>query len=326
MRNSAFILAFLAVATYAAAQSPTIGSSDPQSQTIRRPRPEQSPIENPGAIIDLDGTWDAKVGGVFNAQVLTVKFEHNGSTLSGFDMTAGIAQPGMKVFTAEYFGQKSFTGKIYVGPRNGYADYTITLIDPDTFTNSKGQTFHRTSPPKLHDIPCDPANSFHVVNAGARARADVAADAGDWVSSFCWISLSASMGNPEGQYLTAGFLIQAKGTEKNFPLAFEWMVKSAEQGWLEAEDALSTMYELGRGTEKNPERAAYWRGKAEQAKAEQKQQEAIDSFLKNRLPPPHPMTPWEACDMSKYSWDHLGQTRSIMQYKADCAKQAHEHQ
>jgi len=57
-------------------------------------------------------------------------------------------------------------------------------------------------------------------------------------------------------------LANGEGTPKNYAKAMEWLIKSANQGYLEGQTTLGRVYAAGEITPKNYEQAIYWLSKA----------------------------------------------------------------
>ncbi len=73
---------------------------------------------------------------------------------------------------------------------------------------------------------------------------------------------AAENGDIESQYSLATLYYEGKETEKNLEKAFYWYQKAAENGFERAQYNLARLYENGEGTEKNLEKAFYWYQKA----------------------------------------------------------------
>jgi TPR repeat protein len=70
--------------------------------------------------------------------------------------------------------------------------------------------------------------------------------------------MAASLGDKMAQYYTGLYLYGGIGTDKDYQRAFYWISKSAQQGYLDAQETLSALYRKGIGTSADPERADYW--------------------------------------------------------------------
>jgi TPR repeat protein len=61
---------------------------------------------------------------------------------------------------------------------------------------------------------------------------------------------------------------KGNGVAKDNSKAFEWMLKSAQQGYARAQNNIGLYYHRGRGTPVDIRKAMYWLARAEQAKFE----------------------------------------------------------
>jgi hypothetical protein len=129
-------------------------------------------------------------------------------------------------------------------PSNPPRHVRITINDPDTLVVG-GLKVERHTAPSVNDIPCDPANPWHVQVNGALARANVAVDANEIPLLVCWESVAASLGDGQAQYYTALALRNGIGTQKNTALAFDWLKKSVRQGNVDALKLVAEMHQRG---------------------------------------------------------------------------------
>lgn len=68
----------------------------------------------------------------------------------------------------------------------------------------------------------------------------------------------ATTGDAEAQYLLASFYRSGRGVKKDHTLAFDWLVKAANNNHLAAQYNLAVMYEQGWGTQSNSTQAHKW--------------------------------------------------------------------
>ena len=78
-----------------------------------------------------------------------------------------------------------------------------------------------------------------------------------------WLQLFVNAGHPEAQYDLACACILGTNGFKDPPKAIALLRSAAEQGHLKSQLRLAFMYEVGDDVSKNPEKAAFWRAKAE---------------------------------------------------------------
>lgn len=77
------------------------------------------------------------------------------------------------------------------------------------------------------------------------------------------IKLSAEQGDALGQAKLASlYLLGREGAEMDNKRAAQWMLKSAEQGLVEAEVTMAAMYDRGMGVTGNKDTATQWYEKA----------------------------------------------------------------
>jgi TPR repeat protein len=73
----------------------------------------------------------------------------------------------------------------------------------------------------------------------------------------------AEEGKPLGQaQLASLYLLGRQGIEIDYKLASRWMLKSAEQGLVEAQVVMAALYDRGMGVKGNKDKATQWYGKA----------------------------------------------------------------
>ncbi|MGA7239897.1 MAG: tetratricopeptide repeat protein [Bryobacteraceae bacterium] len=227
------------------------------AQTARPVRDLQNPAST-RVTIDLDGKWEAPDERGADYQPLSVTIQHQGSALRAVESAPNSPLIGQTVFSASYSGERRFLAQFADDEQgNPGRRMEITLQDPDTFSVN-GFDFHRASAPKLNDIACDPGNPLHVTGGGAVARTYVAAHAGDASSTYCWASLAASAGEPEGEYLKGACLREGYGVARDAQAAFHWIQLSAQHKNLSGRTAVAEMLERGEGTPRDRDMASRW--------------------------------------------------------------------
>jgi hypothetical protein len=261
-------LALLATAACMSAPGQTTNSGFSDPEQLRRfldgwlSQTPQFAASRP--VFNLNGSWAS--------EDVLIWIEQKGTNIAISDITRSSPYKDKTLFRGDYEGETTVPLKWNpeVTPKPA-KDFTMSIDGPDRITMSNGFVYDRFSAPKLNDIPCDAANPLRVTAKGASARADVAADAKDMPTAFCWLSVSASLGDIKAEYQTALWLYGGLGTEKNYESAFYWMNKSAQQHYLEAEQTLASMYIKGVGTPADPARGAYWLGIWKRHLAEQQE-------------------------------------------------------
>lgn len=74
----------------------------------------------------------------------------------------------------------------------------------------------------------------------------------------------ANQGDAKAQYevgVTYALPLHGQATQDDVA-AFQWFLKSAQQGYLPAQEQVAALYSSGKGVEKNPQQAFHWRQKA----------------------------------------------------------------
>src|SRR5688572_550887 len=79
----------------------------------------------------------------------------------------------------------------------------------------------------------------------------------DLYDTFNWYQKEAENGDIEAQSNLATLYYEGEETEKNLEKAYYWYQKAAENGDITAQYNLATLYYYGQGTEKNLEKAFY---------------------------------------------------------------------
>ena len=83
----------------------------------------------------------------------------------------------------------------------------------------------------------------------------------DFEAAFFWFKQAADQGFPSAQYNVGVLSREGVGIEKNESLAFEYMLKSANNNVIEGIEDLISMYQNGIGTNQNIEAAKEWKQK-----------------------------------------------------------------
>jgi hypothetical protein len=188
---------------------------------------------------------------------MTFIVAHEGEHIWVTEATVGVPDYGKRVMSGVYAGGLTFVMTFIPDAEGRTQQIKINITDPDTL--DFGRVVRRVSPPKRNDIPCDPQNPLHVTAAGALSRYWVSNAAQDGPTTFCWASLAASMGDPEGEYQKGSLYYHGFGTPKDLQAAFHWVQLSAEHKNLKGITATANMLEQGVGTPRNTEMAATWR-------------------------------------------------------------------
>ncbi|MCQ2071023.1 MAG: sel1 repeat family protein [archaeon] len=72
------------------------------------------------------------------------------------------------------------------------------------------------------------------------------------------IYLRALEGDPEGMFILASMYHDGAGLEQSDSKAFEWCLKAAEKGHVNAQNNVATMYVCGNGVKKSATEAFRW--------------------------------------------------------------------
>lgn len=94
---------------------------------------------------------------------------------------------------------------------------------------------------------------------------DLAVDTAGWPRKQRRVLEKAEAGDAESQFLLAQFYRDGEGVPKDPPLAIDWGIKAAEQGYRRAYAFLGIMYSVLQNGTRNPERAFHWTRKAAEA-------------------------------------------------------------
>ena len=108
------------------------------------------------------------------------------------------------------------------------------------------------------------------LEAGRHARTKVKEDVpADSLADFKAISFGAKEGDPEAQYLLAGYYLRGSVVAQDDKEAAKWYRKAAEQGHADGQYDLGCCYDFGQGIQEDAVKAAEWyRKAAEQGHAE----------------------------------------------------------
>ena len=80
----------------------------------------------------------------------------------------------------------------------------------------------------------------------------------DSEKSFALYKAAAEQGLAIAQANLGYMYFRGEGTQQNYALAREWLLKSARQGHFQAQSALGYMYIMGEGVDKNGKEAEHW--------------------------------------------------------------------
>jgi Sel1 repeat len=169
-----------------------------------------------------------------------------------------------------------------------FADYTGTIrgsrIYGTVVWNGGGSgTWYATIPEGLCDpieeCPLDVNKVMQLAHNALQAKLDSSA-------LLCY-RIAAAQGNGDAKGLAGTMILSGIGTRPNPPQAVPLLTDSANGGSYYGMLGLSLMYEVGAGTPKDPQRAAYWKERAnrriEELQAIQAQRamlgEIVSSFL-----------------------------------------------
>ena len=155
------------------------------------------------------------------------------------------------------------------------AVYTGTVqgdhIDGTVIWNGTGHgTWYATIPKSLcNPFTQCPLNANQVVQLGQNA-----AKAKQYSAALHCFLIAGWQGNAGAQSLAGLMLRDGVGARPNYPAAFHLLQKSAEQDDYNGELGLAQMYESGMGTPKDPEKAAFWKNRAQKRAQELRAQQA----------------------------------------------------
>lgn len=145
-----------------------------------------------------------------------------------------------------------------------FADYVGTIhgdrIDGTVIWNGGGQgTWYATIPENLcqpfEQCPLDVGQMMQLGQNAARAK--------EYAPALHCFLIGAMQGNADAQSLAGLMLRDGEGVPPNETAAFYLLQRSAEQDNYNGELGLAKMYEAGLGTPKDPERAGFWKNRAE---------------------------------------------------------------
>ncbi len=122
--------------------------------------------------------------------------------------------------------------------------------------------------PAFAQLPSELLSSANDGNATAQYIVGVAYHAGmnnvpqDDKKAVEWLTKSANQGFPEAQVMLATCFFKGQGVAKDDKKAIEWASKAAVQGQVEAQGIMGAAYFDGKGVTKNYRKAAEWYTKA----------------------------------------------------------------
>ena len=119
------------------------------------------------------------------------------------------------------------------------------------------------------DVPCtqSSASGFGGSGAEAAARAVQAIEAKNQHKALCWLRMGATRGDAAAEGMLAVFLYKGLGIPPDYPQAFTFAKRAANQGNYLGERGLSLMYANGQGVAKDPLQAQFWGRKADKDKS-----------------------------------------------------------
>jgi len=114
------------------------------------------------------------------------------------------------------------------------------------------------------DVPCDEANSFHMMAPATFARVKDAINRDGLSEALCYLRVGAAGGDPRSQSLYSNLLYFGEGVPQDFKAAFDWAQKAADQHEFLGELMLSVMYQTGNGAPRDQQKSAQWSAQADQ--------------------------------------------------------------
>jgi hypothetical protein len=136
---------------------------------------------------------------------------------------------------------------------------TVTIIDAEHFALSNNIKARRTSSERGANKHCDVGQYGRLDPARTFDYALDDLDLGNRGNAACWMYVSASQEHSEAQFYMGLMLHRGLGVASDDRQAFQWIKRSAEEGWVMGARTLSQYYFAGIGTPKDTKLATEWR-------------------------------------------------------------------
>jgi hypothetical protein len=236
------------------------------------------------ASYDLNGAWE----GYFATPALptVIQIHHDGYHISADLLRDDLTPTGQTFFRGE-IDPKTFTADIQVAGYSAFSALTnsqssswspgaLNILDPDHVQIGNRPAFQRITMPGSNDVPCESGNHFKIQAEWAGMRGKRAQNAKDYKTAVCWFYVAAIQGDAKAQWYVAYYLYDGKGVPKDSAQAFQWALKSAENGSDYGAFTVALMYELGDGTVANSPKAKYWHARGNELQIEKQKKAAAD--------------------------------------------------
>jgi hypothetical protein len=138
---------------------------------------------------------------------------------------------------------------------------TLLIDDPDRMHTASGFKLFRLVP-RAKDVACDAQNSSRTTGEYAFVRAKEALYGNDTAQVPCWLHTAAAQGDARSQSLYASVLYSGEWVHVDYPGAFYWAKKGAEQNEFFGEFMLALMYQKGKGVQADTRKSNEWLAKA----------------------------------------------------------------
>ncbi len=172
-------------------------------------------------------------------------------------------------YSSRWAGKDGYFRAVYRGTFHG------NRVDGTVVWNGNWQhpgTWYAVAP----EVLCDPMQQCPLDMGQLIQLGKNAVNAGLYRAALIAFFAGARQGNSDAQAYAGWMLLDGKGASPHYALAYQLLQQSAEQNNYNGEVGLAKMYEQGLvpGKPKDPERAAFWKNRAQQREQEMRAQAA----------------------------------------------------
>jgi len=234
------------------------------------PTPDWRPLDNPIAVSDLNGTWEADQGNFLKKiSILQVR---DAVVLASIDREGNV--PPDHVFSmGVYNTPRTISAKIQPYGQASWFRMPIRVLDDDHIQTGgvdlpvgvtlPSSIFHRASRGSAQDIRCDPHGPPPLSAHESAMRALIYSFRGELSVAACWSYMGAIQGDVHSQAAFGSYLYLGRGVARDTTQALFWIQRSAMQGDILAAAYLVSMFRDGIGVPKSAQRQAYWTHRGE---------------------------------------------------------------
>lgn len=262
-----------------AAATQTVGNQTaaaPSQPPVRMPQMSEPTAAMATVKWDLGGDWQGYYDGP--AFVKFIRVTVSGNNITSQALNDNLAPTGRPFFRGVYASPASRLQveipaidsllAAVTGQPSRWETAELTIGDPDHFRIGRHPPFERMAEPKVGDIPCDPANQFHVGGLFAFLRGKHQFEAKNYDQAFCWYFVGSEQGQRSALSGLGYMYHHGLAVQEDDAMALKLYMASAAKGLTEGAHGVSVLYELGHGVPQDSAKAELWRAKEAQLRAD----------------------------------------------------------